>query len=34
MPEYMTPFTTMINLTNGVIPNAVVVQKRYLHDLE
>ena len=34
MPEYMTPFTTMINLTNGVIPNAVAVQKRYLHDLE
>ncbi len=34
MSDYMTPFTTMINLTNGVIPNAVVVQKRYLHDLE
>ncbi len=34
MPDYMPPFTTMINLSNGVIPNAVVVQKRYLHDLE
>ncbi len=34
MPEYMTPFTTMINLNTGVIPNAVLVQKRYLHDLE
>src|ERR1041384_3828770 len=34
MPEYMTPFTTMINLTSGVISNAVVVQKRYLKDME
>jgi glucose-6-phosphate isomerase, archaeal len=34
MPEYMPPFTTMINLANGVIPKAVLVQKRYLHDLE
>ncbi len=34
MPNYMPPFTTMINLSNGVIPNAAVVQKRYLHDLE
>jgi len=34
MANYMSPFTTMINLSNGVIPNAAVVQKRYLHDLE
>lgn len=34
MSKYMTPFTTMINLNNGVIPNAVMVQKRYLRDLE
>jgi len=34
MPDYMPPFTTMINLANGVIPKAVLVQKRYLHDLE
>lgn len=34
MTQYMKPFTTMINLANGVIPGAVIVQKRYLHDLE
>ncbi|MBI1281133.1 MAG: glucose-6-phosphate isomerase [Anaerolineaceae bacterium] len=34
MPNYMSPFTTMINLSNGLIPIAAVVQKRYLHDLE
>lgn len=34
MPDYMRPFTTQLNLHNGVIPNAVVVQKRYLRDLE
>lgn len=34
MSSYMPPFTTMLNLSNGVIPNAALVQKRYLHDLE
>jgi glucose-6-phosphate isomerase len=34
MAQYMLPFTKMINLSNGVIADAAVVQKRYLHDLE
>lgn len=34
MPDYMTPFTTMVNLATGDIPNAVLVQKRYLQDLK
>jgi glucose-6-phosphate isomerase len=34
MPDYMMPFTKMVNLQNGIIPEAVVVQKRYLSDLK
>lgn len=34
MVEYMKPFTTMLNLQNGNIPDAVLVQKRYLSDLK
>jgi glucose-6-phosphate isomerase, archaeal len=33
MTHYMTPFTTLIDLHTGVIPEAVLVQKRYLSDL-
>ncbi|MEZ4670257.1 MAG: glucose-6-phosphate isomerase family protein [Anaerolineae bacterium] len=34
MPEFLTPFTKMIDLDTGVIPEAVMVQKRYLNDLK
>lgn len=34
MPDYLTPFTTMVNLQTGLIPGAVTVQKRYLADLK
>lgn len=34
MTEYMTPFTKMVNLQNGIIPDAALVQKRYLSDLK
>lgn len=34
MPEYMPPFTVMVNLQDGTIPHAKLVQKRYLADLK
>lgn len=34
MPDYLTPFTTQINLEDGTIPDAVVVQTRRLSDLQ
>lgn len=34
MPDYLTPFTTQINLEDGTIPDAVVVQTRHLSDLQ
>ncbi len=33
MPAYMPPFTKMVNLNDGTIPDAVMIQKRYLSDL-
>lgn len=34
MPEYMLPFTIDVNLQNGTIPNAPLVQTRRLSDLK
>jgi hypothetical protein len=34
MPDYMMPFTRMVNLRDGTIPEAVVVQRRRLSDLQ
>lgn len=34
MPEYLQPFTKMIDLDTGVIPEAVMVVKRHLSDLK
>lgn len=34
MQEYMTPFITMVNLQDGTIPGAALVQQRHLSDLK
>lgn len=34
MVEFMTPFTIDVNLQNGIIPNAPIVQTRHLSDLQ
>ncbi len=34
MTEYMMPFTKMVHLQSGTIPDAALVQKRYLSDLK
>jgi len=34
MRQYMPPFTKMVDLSDGTIPDAVLVQKRYLSDLK
>ncbi|GAB4551829.1 MAG: glucose-6-phosphate isomerase [Anaerolineae bacterium] len=34
MSEYFAPFTSMVNLTTGEIPEARMIQRRYLSDLK
>lgn len=34
MPDYMLPFTKILNMQDGTIPDAVLIQKRYLADLK